>query len=202
MLRNWRRIISVGMLLIGVSAGRVSADDHAEKTLKGLTGVNLVVADIGPISASHGLSCPIIERDVLAVFRVNRIKVLPRPATNEPRQNGNACLSVNLKAREAGEQLIFALEVSLSQTVTLERDPAISAVAKTWSMSCVDSGDGHKCRNAIKQFIRQFAQAFHQVNGDTDPDESQEISWLPLPSASLHWSPIQSPEPGRLVPNL
>jgi hypothetical protein len=157
-------IITVAFLFCS-SLMAQSDDETSRKSLKGLTGVAVVVEDLQPDAEKSGLSGDQIQTDVELRLRLAGIKVLTQEQMLA--SPGTPFLEVNLNTLTRQETYSYSLEVRLHQGVSLERNPRISLPAVTWEAGAVGFAEltkSDQIRNHIKDYVDKFINAWLSVN--------------------------------------
>lgn len=166
-------VIMVGMLLCGSQREAAASDDEvARATLRGLPGVNVLVEALTAEAERNGLTRAQIQTDVELRLRKAGIRVLSETERDET--PGRPFLYVTVNARKARSTPLYAfsIHVALAQRVLLERDPQISSLAETWSISSTGIvGESHLrelTRSEIADRVDAFLNAYLAVNPSGD----------------------------------
>ena len=142
----------------------------ARETLRGLTGVAVLVEDIAPDAERDGLSRNQLQADVERTLRQAGIHVL----SDEERLHtpGNPTLSVRVGTYKAGALYGLCIEASFKQTVTLKRNPHIERPAETWKTQGVGIGGAfhlQEVRKGVIIKVGEFINAYLAVNPKARP---------------------------------
>ena len=147
-----------------------SADSEIDRaTLKGLTGVFVLVEDLKPPEEAAGLKADDIKSDVEQKLRLAGIPLLDR--TQVALAPGMPTLYVSVVVASnntAGDLWPFNIDVDMEQRVTLERNSEIYVpTAVTWhvgGIGGVAKRDVPTIRERVKESIDRFVAAYLAVN--------------------------------------
>ncbi len=158
-------LLTIGLLLVRVDS-HVFAFVHGVDTLRGLTGVYVVVKVINP---ELGLTKDIFKTDVELGLRMAGIKVLSREEWL--REPGCPNLSVYINVLQAksrgGVPMVYAFSVGvfLIQAVYLVRTSGVMCFGTTWEKSFIGiSSDLTNVRELTKEVVDKFINAYLSVN--------------------------------------
>jgi hypothetical protein len=160
-MKNALVIIAVAFLFCST----LMAQTGDRESLKGLTGVGVMVENLGPDAEKDGLTMDQIQMDVELRLRMAGIKVLTQEQKLET--PGMPFLYVHLNAQKRQATYAFSIDISLFQWVNLGRDPQISVDASTWSIGVLVSlgaDNVSQTRNVIKDYVDKFINAWLSVN--------------------------------------
>ncbi len=120
--------------LLGQEA--VSSTPHAvaRDTLRGLTGVHVVVEELRPEAVEDGLSEDAIEERVVQRLWDAGVRVLMEDQWTIAA--GAPYLYLNVNAVKSRDLYVYAVDLQLNQTVKLERLPSVAVAATTWATGC------------------------------------------------------------------
>ena len=164
-----------GLLCLGVFAvaliclmpSPVTADHLSRtQTLKGLSGVRVVVETLRPEVEQAGLSRATIQSDVEFRLRQAGIGVL----TESVRAPGNPLLYVILVLHQGPLGLYaYSLDVELDQLVSIVRDGSVNpALGTTWRaypvVGTVGASNLNTIREDIGELVDDFVKAYLSVN--------------------------------------
>jgi len=130
-------------------------------TLKGITGVQVVVETIDPEVERHGLTQSQVQTDLELRLTQAGIKVV---------SSSSASLRVNIQCMRVMLYRVYAysLEVALQQPVRLDRNLRISHVsAPTWSLSnsgVIPPQRVRELRSRVIEQVDQFISAYLKQN--------------------------------------
>lgn len=140
-------------------------NEHTRETLKGLTGVLVLLEPLDPEIVKDGLSENQVHTDVKLKPRMSGIKVLTIPEwTAAP---GRPCLLVTLTMLKNRGLSAYLIEISLGQNVALARDAKIRLTTPTWRVEGVRIVGPDKIasiRDDIKDRVDKFINAYLSVN--------------------------------------
>ena len=165
--KKWLIPMVIIFVVIFLSASICSAqdDEFARRTLKGLTGVKIVIGDLFPVLKEGGLTEDQIRTDVELKLRMAGIRVL----SNEEWPSG---LLPYLYVRVYGSKseigfVAINIYIGLKQDIILTRNPLISSEAFTWSTEYTGHVGVKKItiiRESIKDLVDEFLNAYLSVN--------------------------------------
>ena len=157
------RIASILLPIIFAGAG------HADEpiSLRGLTGVRVVVEAFAEDAVRDGLRKETVQTDVELKLRMAGIKVLSDKEYFAAEGKPYLYIQVNLlKTPSAGIYSVSAL-VALKQDVLLVRDLVAEVKATTWSagsVSAIGAPRLREVREHIKALVDEFTKAWLSVN--------------------------------------
>ena len=135
-----RTAVAAGVLLLGwggvLGQEAVSSTPHsvALDTLRGLTGVHVVVEELRPEAVKDGLSKEAIEERVVQRLWDAGVRVLMEDQWTIAA--GAPYLYLNVNAVKSRDLYVYAVDLQLNQTVILERAPSVAVAATTWGTGC------------------------------------------------------------------
>lgn len=157
-------------LLGGAGAGALALDTPNERvTLAGLTGVHVVVDEVGPEAERAGLARADLQADVENRLRRAGLRVFT--AAEALVSVGRPTVHVRValfRPREAPDLYTYSVDLTLRQQIRLVRDRSIESFAVTWSdtrkVGAVEISRLAAVRDAVRAKVEQFAQAWQTVN--------------------------------------
>jgi hypothetical protein len=157
----FRTAALVTLLLTVTGNGRGQDSELSRETLRGLTGVKVVVEPLEPEIERAGLTTSQLQTDVELKLRLASIKVFTQA---EPAP----FLYVSATAQRLPDLPIYAfsLRVELQQLVTLVRNSE-RAAATTWDstgVAVVGASNLSQVRDSIKDGVDKFVNAYLSVN--------------------------------------
>jgi hypothetical protein len=159
--------VFAAMLTCGVLASGVE-DHQALASLRGLTGVRVLVEQLRPEVEQQGLAVGVIQNDVELRLRKAGIQVLSE--SEMMRTAGMPYLYVNVNIKAGQPNWGFSVDVELKQTVRLSRPPNVQLVGiSTWSTGRA-GGYGpssmvpRAVRDDLADLVDQFANDFLRMN--------------------------------------
>jgi hypothetical protein len=162
-------VLLVGLVLCAspLAQGADSALDRA--TLRGLTGVRVLVAPLKPEIERHGLTKRQLQTEVERRLHKAGMRVLTEQ--EQGATPGWPLLTITVTtASHAQLPTVYALSmlVAVHQNTLLERDLSIAAYqAATWSVSVIDLVDREQlgtARERLTQLVDRFITAYLAVN--------------------------------------
>jgi len=147
-----------------------AAEPDPRATLRGLSGVEVIIEDLGKEVEHTELSKKQLQTDVEHKLRHAGIPVLTRKEAFE--QPGAPGLYVRLGTVPVPALGVYLLsiEVAVVQGVALTRDPAITTVVPTWrtaSIGVVGTTKVEQIQDAIGQYVDHFIHAYLAMNPET-----------------------------------
>jgi len=146
----------------------VAGDSRFERSsLTGLYGFHVIIEDLRPEIEKDGLKKEQIRKDIESQLLKAGIRVLTEE--EQMKTPGGPVLQVIvsvLKSKSYG-CYVFHIFMSLTQWVSLERNPAIKAPAATWhfgSTGIIDYKKLNNIRNEVKEELARFINAYLSVN--------------------------------------
>ena len=159
------------LALLLTFGGPASALDTPNErvTLAGMTGVHVVVDEVGAEGERRGLSRAAIQAEVEGRLRRGDLRVLT--ATEAMGSVGRPTLHIRIalvQPREGSQMIVYSVDLTLRQQIRLVRDRAVESFAVTWSdtreVGAVDASRLSAVRDAVRAKVDQFIQAWQTVN--------------------------------------
>jgi len=149
-------------LLSGATPAR--ADSAIERnTLKGMTGVQVLVEELSPEAENAGLTTGQLHADVERQLQQSGIAVVA-PATLAP----DLYVNVNVIRVSALPLYAYDIHVGVNQTATVLLNGVVTVGAETWSTSIIGVVGTDHFATAVRQQLRgridAFITAFRLVN--------------------------------------
>jgi len=157
-------------LRLAVVCGAVLSEGiaHAQparqwETLRGLPGVEVVVEPLPRDLEREGLLRSQVQTEVERRLRIAGLGVLtPEERRNTP---GRAFLYVNVNATRGDRGVYsYAILVSVTQRVALERDPSVRVLAITWLTGGVGISRVAQLRESVAAHVGEFITAYAAAN--------------------------------------
>ena len=163
--------------LLGQGADSSTPHAVARDTLRGLTGVHVVVEELRPEAVKDGLSKDAIEQKVIQKLWDAGVRVLMEDQWTLA--EGAPYLYLNVNAVKSRDLYVYAVDLQLNQTVRLERLPTIAVAATTWATGCrvgAVSADSVRVLDQVAaQSVDRFIEDFRAANpADTSAHSSIE----------------------------
>jgi len=151
------------VLVMAASPAVARNDERTRETLKGLTGVAVLVEGMPEDAKRAGFDKAVFQTDVELKLRMAGIKIVTEQ--EEPDSPGHPYLYVNVDALHKGTGQIHAyrIDVGLRQLVRLDRNGSL-AIAQTWSNGMVGFGDLQAARGKLSDHLDIFVNAWLSVN--------------------------------------
>ena len=159
-MTRWLAAVCVlAVLTLGVASRSVSAQDR--RTLKAMDSVFVEVETLPNGASKLGLSEGSVQTDVEQQLRLAGLRVI----TNQEGENlpGSPYLDVRLIATDPPEAA--AIEISLNQNATLERNGEFAPEVPTWvKVHVIANPSGQAVRDKIKDLATEFLNDWMAVN--------------------------------------
>ncbi len=153
-----------------VSAGLAQEAPTTAATLRGLTGVDVVVEQVPtePDVEEAGLGSSAVQEDIESQLREGGIRLL----SDEEWQAapGQPWLFVRvqmLRPQAARRAFVYVISLDLMQQVGLAREPGIDAVGMTWrtgEIGTVAAINVSRVRDSLRAHVDTFINAYWAVN--------------------------------------
>jgi hypothetical protein len=156
------RICAIASLSLVVSHPLLAGNNKYEvATLKGIKALNVLVEDLPDSAKTLGLTREMIQTDVELKVRLAGIRTVP----DEERAKlpGSPALDVNIIVSDDSQAA--HVEITLEQSVSLERNGQTLVAATTWSTGVlVTNPTVEGLRNFTKDHVDQFVNDWLSVN--------------------------------------
>lgn len=166
-------IATLALLNAGPEATTVD-NEMTRATLKGLPGVYVLVESFDEQDKAAGFDRRIFQTDVELKLRLAGIKVLSNEEYLATPGMPTLYLNVGALHKQPGQNHDYNIFLSLQQTVRLVRNGALAYGARTWGVNSVGYGDLPFIRNAVKDYVYQFINAWLSVNPKPSPAPSKD----------------------------
>ena len=155
--------------LILVAPARALDTPNERVSLDGLTGVHVVVEEVGAEAEREGLTRAGLQAEVEQRLRKAGLRVLTAMEALASVGRPTLNLRVTLrKPREAPSLYVYSVDLSLRQQIRLVRERSIESFAVTWSdtreVGGVPAGRLAAVRDAVRAKVDQFITAWQTVN--------------------------------------
>ncbi len=159
-------------LLAGLASPVPALDTPNERiTLVGLTGVHVVVYDMGTERDREGLTRPSLQAELEK--RLRRAGLRPLGATEALKSVGRPTLELRLnlaRSRQAHQLYVYSVDLALRQQIQLARARTIESFAITWSeladVGTVEPAQLSVVLDAVRAKVEQFITAWQAANPD------------------------------------
>jgi hypothetical protein len=164
-----KRIILIMGLVMVFSVGRnvYAIDDKTSReTIRGITGMHVVLY-LQPFFLEYeGLSKSKIQTDVESELRLAGIKVLTKRELKK--EKGQPIFYIYINGIKGPKNiLIYEVGVRLMQDASLVRKPNLTFLAPTWEIGIVGFGEIKNIQTDTKDMVDQFINAYLSVNPKT-----------------------------------
>ena len=159
------RAVLVVVLSLVVPSWPALGTDHpmTRATLKGLSGVQVVVEGFDEENRRAGFNVRTFQTDVELKLRMAGIKVLSEKKSWSAPVQPYLYVQVASMADEPGEIAAYLIRLQLDQGVRLVRAKTF-AFAATWSVSWLGQGSVQNVRDRLKDRVDLFLNAWLSVN--------------------------------------
>ena len=158
-------MLAIAAILLFAAAGRPAmAGEHENDTLKGISGMWVLVEGFGEDDKRAGFNEQTFQTDVELKLRLAGIKVLAKKEWFDEPGAPFLYLNVNPLHDQQGEHAAYSIDLALKQEVCLVRNPGRCVLAPTWSVGAVGRGDLQHVRDSAKDLVDQFINAWLSVN--------------------------------------
>jgi hypothetical protein len=162
---------AITVLLALVSPAAPLDTPNERVTLTGLTGVHVVVDEVGPEAERLGLTRSALQAEVEQRLRQAGLRVFTPGDALASAGRPTLHLRVTLlKVQGAPPIRVYSVDLTLRQEIRLVRDRAIESFSTTWSdtraVGAVEPGRTAMVRDAVRTKVDQFLQAWQTVNVD------------------------------------
>jgi hypothetical protein len=159
-------------LLAGLASPARGLDTPNERiTLAGLTGVHVVVYDMGTEGDRDRLMRSSLQAELEQ--RLRRAGLRPLGATEALRSVGRPTLELRFtlaRSRQAQQLYVYTIDLALRQQIQLTRARTIESFAITWSeppdVGTVESAQLSVVLDAVRAKLEQFIAAWRAANPD------------------------------------
>ena len=160
-------VLVVGLLTLAMGRPVMGSDnEYARATLKGISGVQVLVESFDENAKNAGFDIRTFQTDMELKLRLAGIKVLTKKESFAAPGSPYLYLNVNpLSPGERESNFPYAIGLELRQEIRLIRDPSIHlSGATTWSTSSIGYGDIPYIRESVKDHMDKFINAWLSVN--------------------------------------
>ena len=148
------------------------ATPHAvtRDTLRGLTGVHVVVEELRPEAVNDGLSKEAVEEGVVQRLWDAGVRVLMEDQWTIAA--GAPYLYLNVNAVKSRDLYVYAVDLQLNQNVRLERLPSVAVAATTWTTGCRVGAVSADSVGVLAQVAAQSVDRFIEDYRAANPAEA------------------------------
>jgi hypothetical protein len=162
----WARIVACSVAL---AVPALALDTPNERiTLVGLTGVHVVVHDMGGEGERAGLRLRSLQAELEERLRKAGLRALG--ANEALKSPSRPTLELRLKLVRSPELYVYSVDLALRQQIQLARNRTIESFAVTWSeppeVGAVELARVSVVRDAIRAKVEQFVSAWQAANPD------------------------------------
>ncbi len=154
-------VMVMALACLDLSTAQATTPEERE-SLRGLTGVSVVIEEINPDAQADGLSEEDVRTDVEFILRSSGIRVLT--VSEIIKTPAQPYLYVRVHTIEDEGNYAFSVEVALKQQVSLFHRPQHKMSAATWNIHMTGTAVKYKIRgsvsNTIEPLVMEFANDF------------------------------------------
>ncbi len=160
-------IVIVVVALVAPAIGQ--GDPSADETLRGLTGVNVLVEDlpVEPAAEQVGLTPATLRSDIETQLREAGIHVLTDDEWQAAPGRPWLFIRVRIIRRDATSAYTYVIALELMQRTMLTREPSLETDAMTWTTGAIGTGGGPTLtmvRERLHAEVDTFIRAYRAVN--------------------------------------
>jgi len=173
-MKTERVIVLITLFSITLTVNGIAADSELERaTLKGISGVYVLIDEIGPDAQEEGLTRSLLQTDVETQLRKADIRILKREKSLKP--PGIPYLYVYVSAMNGKVIGLYAINihVGLKQLIYLMRDPSIIIPVETWSVEWVGMVDFKQMKESVQEQLRDLVGKFINAYLAVNPKEGR-----------------------------
>ena len=147
----------------------MASDSEIDRaSLKGLTGVFVLVEELNPPEEQAGLKTADIQADAVQKLQAAGIPLLSKEQSIQAPGMPTLYISVSVASSTETDLWPFSIDVNLEQQATLKRNPdTFVPTAITWhvgSIGAVDKSNIRSVRDRVNEQIAKFVNAYNKVN--------------------------------------
>ncbi|MCI0547270.1 MAG: hypothetical protein L0027_08295 [Candidatus Rokubacteria bacterium] len=165
-------MVGIVALLAGLASPVPALDTPNERiTLVGLTGVHVVVYDVGTDGERERLTRSSLQAELEKRLRLAGLR--PLGATEALRSVGRPTLELRFnlaRSRHAQQLYVYTVDLALRQQIQLARARTIESFAITWSeppdVGTVEPSQFSVVLDAVRAKVEQFIAAWRAANPD------------------------------------
>ena len=160
-------IVIVVVALVAPAIGQ--GDPSADETLRGLTGVNVLVEDlpVEPAAEQVGLTPATLRSDIETQLREAGIHVLTDDEWQAAPGRPWLFIRVRIIRPDATSAYTYVIALELMQRTMLTREPSLETDAMTWTTGAIGTGGGPTLtmvRERLHAEVDTFIRAYRAVN--------------------------------------
>ena len=137
-------------------------------TLRGLTGVRVLVEDLPPEAEREGLSKNQLEENVELKLGTVGIRTFTDEECRTTPGEPYLYININLSTLKTERDIYsYSIDIGLIQDVTLQRSPAQTTYAITWStggVGLISKKQLSELQESVEDLVAIFLKAFFSVN--------------------------------------
>ena len=165
---NTRFFLPAALLVCSIAPVKASDSEIDRASLKGLTGVFVLVEELNPPEEQAGLKTADIQADVEEKLKAAGIPLLSKTQNIDTPGMPTLYISVSVASSPATDLWPFSIDVNLEQQATLKRSPdTFVPTAITWhvgSIGAVDKSSIRSIRERVNEQVAKFVNAYFKVN--------------------------------------
>jgi len=165
---NIRFFLPCTLFLCSLAPAMASDSEIDRASLKGLTGVFVLVEELNPPEEQAGLKTADIQADAVQKLQAAGIPLLSKEQSIQAPGMPTLYISVSVASSTETDLWPFSIDVNLEQQATLKRNPdTFVPTAITWhvgSIGAVDKSNIRSVRDRVNEQIAKFVNAYNKVN--------------------------------------
>jgi hypothetical protein len=165
---NIRFFLPCALLLYSAAPAPASDSEIDRASLKGLTGVFVLVEDLNPPEEQAGLKTADIQADAVQKLQAAGIPLLSKDQDIQTPGMPTLYISVSIASSSTTDLWPFSIDINFEQQATLKRNPdTFVPTAVTWhvgSLGAVDKSNIRSVRDRVSEQIAKFVNAYNKVN--------------------------------------
>ena len=167
---GWTPAMAVSAFMLALVSPAVAEGitELEQATLAGLTGVGVIVLEMGPDAEIGGLAKSTLRTDVELRLRQAGIRVLGENEALAAPGSPYLYLHVNTAKPQGGDIYAISIYLGLAQGVRLTRNPAIASMGTTWrargTIGTAPANRLHQVRDAVRDNVDEFINAYLAAN--------------------------------------
>jgi hypothetical protein len=168
-VKRWLMTLMVIVLAFALKSPAFAINGKSNQaTLRGLSGVGVLVEKLPPELERQGLIGDRLQMEVELKLRMAGIKVLTREESLKTPGEPHLYVNINVNTAKTESDIYpYSIDVLLIQNVSLLRDPKQTTFAVTWSTGGVGSIEKSfvgQLRDSVEEMVDLFVKAYVSEN--------------------------------------
>ena len=155
-------LVVVASILLFCSTITAQNSKERRKSLEGITGFYVSIGQLDNAIEKEGLTASQVRTAVESQLSNAGITVLTKEKSFQA--PGKPLLGIDLAIGGKQGLYPYALDISVRQMVKLERDPAVTVYAATWSVGSAGIASLSNIRDAVGDLLDEFINDWLSVN--------------------------------------